>query len=124
MPFHPRARLEEGNFHKVPVLLSLTKDEVNIWFRNRNFQLKEFSLFFFLRSNILESEMTKKKMLEENINHIVRQMHRNMTGRNFDALSHTIRAEYIYKRGYDPSYIDTAKESEEVPIQLFANVYI
>ncbi|RXG59117.1 Esterase E4 [Armadillidium vulgare] len=108
----PRQLLTEGSFHKVPLLLSLTRDEVTIWFRNH-------------------PEMMQKVAVEEWINRIIKQIYSGFSKEELGPLRHVIRGFYIYSKGFSPSNLSIGEheelpsngDGEKVPTKIIANLF-
>ncbi|XP_042875117.1 acetylcholinesterase-like isoform X1 [Penaeus japonicus] len=91
LPRSPRTLLEEGSLPPIPLIMTLTKDEVSIWFREATPSTLSPSS---------ENRTIELSKAEDWLDIIMKQKFPDLEPRALAAVLHAVRAAYIYRNGY------------------------
>ncbi|XP_047738406.1 neuroligin-3 [Hyalella azteca] len=87
LPLHPKQALMGGHYSTdVPVFLTVTRDEVSIWYKNTAFEPKVFQL---------------ENWIGRIVRHIFAPLELNAD--TLSVVTHAVLGEYLYSQGYEPS---------------------
>lgn len=100
LPRSPRTLLEEGSLPAVPLIMTLTRDEVSIWFRNRHNDI-----------SLVDAEKWMDMLM--------RQKFPELEPLALAAVMHAVRASYLYRNGYHKT---PAAPLPMVPIKIMSEL--
>nr|XP_053639879.1 pyrethroid hydrolase Ces2a-like isoform X2 [Cherax quadricarinatus] len=100
LPQSPRSVLEKGSVPPVPLIMTLTRDEVSIWFRKRN-------------NNISLTDA------EEWMDMLMKQKYPELDALPLASVTHAVRAAYLYLHGH---HATNAAPHPVVPIKVMAEL--
>ncbi|XP_066965031.1 bile salt-activated lipase-like isoform X2 [Macrobrachium rosenbergii] len=99
LPRSPKALVEEGDIARIPLIMTLTRDEVSMWLRHKQDNI-----------SLLEAEKW--------IDYLMRQKYPDLEPLPLAAVLHAVRASYLYRYGYE------AKDAPQpmVPIKTISEL--